>query len=118
MALKPNARDRIGKVTGSLMYYSASKASEAETNQAFLRCIGEATLEETYAMRLGSFVEPFLVSEYGRASGVTITRRQEEVPLTKLPDDVFATIDGINEREGVVTEFKFCSPHFTRDQIF
>lgn len=117
MALKPNARDHIGKVTSSLMYFVAGRATEEQTTQAYLRCIGELPpIEETYAMRLGSYVEPFLISEYERAAGVTIIRRQEEVPLAQLPDDCFATIDGMIG-DSVVTEFKFCGAHMSKEDI-
>jgi hypothetical protein len=119
MALKPNARSHIGKVHGTLMFFIAGKATPEQTNEAWLRNIGELPpIEETYAMRLGSYLEQFLVDEYERASGSTITRRQEEVPLAELPHDVFATIDGVDEALGAVTEFKFASPHFTRNEIF
>jgi hypothetical protein len=121
MALKENARDHLGKVTGSLMYYVAGKASEQDTNDAYLRCIGQLPpIEETYAMRAGSHMEPFMISEYERATGNMILWRQEEVPLAAHPDDVFATIDGMTriDDSNVVTEFKFLSPHMTKDQIF
>jgi hypothetical protein len=121
MALRADARDHIGKVTGSLMYYVAGKATQEQTIEAWRRSIGELPpIEETYAMRLGSFVEPFMVSEYERVAGVTIERRQEEVPLASMPDDVFATIDGgmIRDDGFVVTEFKFASPYMTRADIF
>lgn len=115
--LKVGARDRIGKVTGSLMYYVAGKATEAETNAAFARCIGTEPFEETYAMRLGSYVEPFLISEYERAAGCIVERRQEEVPLSSCPDDAFVTIDGMIGAD-VIAEFKFLSPYTTKNEIF
>lgn len=115
--LKPGARDHTGKVTGSLMWYVAGKASPEATNAAYLRCIGVGPpLEETYAMRLGSYVEPFLLSEYERAAGVTVVHRQAEVPLPGLEAYCFATIDGITS-DGVVTEFKFAGAHWTREGL-
>jgi hypothetical protein len=118
MALRADARDHIGKVTGSLMYYVAGKATQEQTIEAWRRSIGELPpMEETYAMRLGSFVEPFLISEFERATSFSVIRRQEEVPLASMPDDVFATIDGMLGN-GTVTEFKFCSPYMSKQDIF
>jgi hypothetical protein len=118
MALKANARDRIGCVTGSIMYAVAGKATEQETNEVFLRCIGELPpSESTYAMRLGSELEPFMIHEFEATAGVTIVRRQEEVPLAEYPRDVFVTIDGMIG-DSIVTEFKFLSPHMPKEQIF
>jgi len=122
--LKPGARDHTGKVTGSLMWYVAGKASPEATNLAFYRCIGSEPYDDTYAMRLGSHVEPFLISEYQRATGLTIVRRQEEVPLPGLEEHCFATIDGVIADEvawldgqGVITEFKFAGAHWTREGL-
>jgi hypothetical protein len=116
MVLRPGARNRVGKATGSLAYYIAGKASPEATNRAFLRCIGaEPQLEPTYAMRLGSFVEPFLIAEYERAARGVVDRRQEEVPYPLLPDDCFVTIDGMVG--SVVTEFKFAGSHMSREDL-
>lgn len=121
MALKPNARNHIGKVTGSIAYYIAGKATQEQTNEAWLRNIGELPpIEETYAMRLGSYLEPWMSDEYERATSCKIIRRQEEVPLASMPDDVFATIDGGMMRDDgfIVAEFKFLSPYMTKADIF
>lgn len=121
MALKANARDRIGRVTGSIMYWVAGKGTPEETNEVFLRCVGELPpIKDTYAMRLGAFVEPYLIKEWERASGLMVCMRQEEVSLPALPDDVFVTLDGMtcDGDNRIVTEFKFLSPFTTKDEIF
>jgi hypothetical protein len=69
-------------------------------------------------MRLGKYVEPFLIAEYERSTGCEVTRRQEEVSLPELPGDVFATIDGMISSQNTVVEMKFLAPYFNREQTF
>jgi len=120
MPLKPGARSHLAKVTGSLMYYVAGRATPEQTNEAYRRNIGELPpVEETYAMRLGSYLEPFMIGEWEKASGFTVMNRQEEILHPELPDDVFATVDGLVWSDGdlVITEFKFCGAHMSPADI-
>src|SRR4051812_37387021 len=114
------ASSRVGKITGTMMYYVMGGGTEEQQLDVYLRSIGELPpLESSYAMRAGLHMEPFISSEYERATGVKIARRQEQARLLDHPGHVYATIDGLYESgaERVITEIKFLSPYMQRADI-
>lgn len=108
-------RDRI---TAS----DAREIMNASTDAELLRIYQIKTCEiepdpENYAMRAGTAMEPVILNERMLETGELITRRQEIVDHPSI-DSFCCTLDGWEDSKRAVIEAKFCSPYFSRDEIF
>jgi hypothetical protein len=108
---------RIGKVTGSLVNVLMNAKSEAELIKAWLVKTGqEPPPPETWPMRIGTWMEPFILREREMQTGHAITRRGEIVdhPTVK---DVCVKLDGYREADNAIIEVKFLAPWRTREDF-
>jgi hypothetical protein len=108
---------RIGKFTGSLANAVMNARSEAELVKIWRQKVGlDPPIEETYAMRAGSHMEPFVLNELERVCGESITRRGEIVDHPTIAN-ICVKLDGYRVADDAIIECKFMSPWFDREQF-
>jgi hypothetical protein len=109
---------RIGKFTGSLANAVMNARSEAELVKVWRQKVGlDPPDPETYAMRAGSHMEPFILNECELLTGNAITRRGEIVdhPANK---NICVKLDGYRAADDAIIECKFLSAFFSREQFY
>jgi hypothetical protein len=109
---------RVGKFTGSLANAVMTARSEAELTQIWRQKVGiDPPIEETYAMRAGSHMEPFILNEVESVTGQKITRRGEIVdhPTNK---DICVKLDGYRAADDAIIECKFLGAWRTREDFY
>jgi predicted phage-related endonuclease len=108
---------RIGKFTGSLANAVMNARSEAELVKIWREKVGlDPPQPETYAMRAGSHMEPFILDELQQRTGQAITRRGEIVDHPSIAD-ICVKLDGFRATDDCVVECKFLGPWRTRDEF-
>lgn len=109
---------RKGKFTGSLAPPVMTTTSAAELNHlARVKAELEPPDPENYAMRLGSYMEPFMRRELELITEHPITRVGDIVDHPTVPN-ICVKLDGYRAFDDAVIEFKFLSPHRRRDEFF
>jgi len=118
MPLSPADEDyRVGKFTGSLANAVMNARSEAELVAIWRQKVGlDPPIVETYAMRAGSYMEPFILNEVERSTGLAITRRGEIVDHPTIPD-ICVKLDGFRAADNSTIECKFIAPWRERDEF-
>jgi YqaJ-like viral recombinase domain len=119
MALSKAEQDyRVGKFTGSLANAVMTAKSEDELIKIWRQKVGlDPPVEETYAMRAGTYMEPFILNELEVRSGNTITRRGEIVDHPEIAD-ICVKLDGYCRASDTVVEVKFLAPWRSRDEFY
>jgi hypothetical protein len=108
---------RTGKFTGSLAPLVMNARSEAELVKIWRQKVGlDPPDPENYAMRIGSFVEPFVLDESERKTGQAITRRGEIVDHPRN-NSICVKLDGFRECDSSVIETKFLSPWRNKEEF-
>jgi predicted phage-related endonuclease len=109
---------RRGKFTGSLAPKVMTLTDPAELNRlARIKAGLEPPDPETYQMRAGTHMEPFIKRELELLCGHPITRCGEIVDHPTIPD-VCCKLDGYRAFDDTVIEFKFLSAWSKRDEYF
>jgi hypothetical protein len=86
------------------------RGDEAALLKLYCEEIGETEREPpTYAMQLGSFIEPFLLDFQQTKTGHPITRRGEVIDHPTVPE-FCCTLDGYRAHDDAVVESKFLAP--------
>jgi len=90
---------------------------EAAILKLYREEIGESEREPpTYAMQLGSMIEPFILDYQQALTGHAITRRGEVVDHPTVPE-FCCTLDGYRSFDDAVIETKFLSPFRHREEF-
>jgi hypothetical protein len=111
-------RYRVGKFTGSLANAVMNATSEAELIKLWRQKVGiDPPIEETYAMRAGTYMEPFILNEVEARTGNKITRRGEIVDHPTVAD-ICTKLDGYRAADDSVIECKFLGAWRTRDEFY
>jgi hypothetical protein len=114
LTVEQQARRRF-KITASMLPI-LMHGDEAALLKLYCEEIGETEREPpTYAMQLGSHVEPFILDYWDAAHG-TITRRGEVIDHPAIPE-FCCTLDGYRAFDDAVIEVKFLSPFWHRDEF-
>jgi hypothetical protein len=109
---------RVGKFTGSLANAVMNAKSEAELVKIWRQKVGLDEPEpENYAMRAGSYMEPFILNEVERRTECAITRRGEIVDHPTVAD-ICVKLDGYRRADDAIIEVKFLAPWRTRDEYY
>lgn len=89
----------------------------AALNKLYCEEIGEAEREPpTYAMQLGSMIEPFMLDWLESSTGHPITRRGEVVDHPTVPE-FCCTLDGYRSFDDAIIENKFLAPFRHREEF-
>jgi YqaJ-like recombinase protein len=108
---------RVGKFTGSLANAVMTARSESELVKIWRQKVGlDPPDPETYAMRAGSHMEPFVLNEIERRTGQAITRRGEIVDHPTIAD-ICVKLDGFREADDSIVECKFIAPWRDREDF-
>jgi len=104
------------KITASMLPI-LMHGDEASILRLYREEMGELEREPpTYAMQLGSFVEPFMLDYLEAATGHAITRRGEVVDHPTIAE-FCCTLDGYRAHDDAIIENKFLSPFRTREEF-
>jgi YqaJ-like recombinase protein len=104
------------KVTASMLPI-LMHGDEAALLRLYCEEIGETEREPpTYAMQLGSHVEPFMLDYLEASTGHAITRRGEVVDHPTIPE-FCCTLDGYRSFDDAIIENKFLAPFQHREQF-
>jgi hypothetical protein len=117
--LTPAEQDyRRGKFTGSLAPPVMTLTDPAQLNRlARIKAELEPPDPETYQMRAGSHMEPFVVRELALQCGHPITRCGEIVDHPAI-SDICVKLDGYRAFDDSVVEIKFLSAWSKREDYF
>ena len=116
MALTAEQLERKAfKLSASMM--PIIMGTEAAITRLYREEIGESDREPpSYAMNLGSMIEPFILDHQQATTGHAITRRGEVIDHPTIPE-FCCTLDGYRAFDDAVIECKFLSP-FRRKEEF
>jgi hypothetical protein len=104
------------KITASMLPI-LMHGDEAALLRLYCEEIGEQEREPpTYAMQLGSWVEPFMLDYLEATTGQPITRRGEVIDHPTIPE-FCCTLDGYRAHDDAVIENKFLGSFQHREQF-
>jgi hypothetical protein len=107
---------QIGRFTGTSANV-VMHGGEAEWNQHYRMRAGiDPPLQQNWAMRAGSHMEPLILDWFAEQTQHPITRRGEVVFHPEIAD-VCAKLDGYCAPLDAIIEVKFLSPHRPREEF-
>jgi hypothetical protein len=107
---------REGRITAS-MAPTIMEGKEDRLMELYLRLTGQAPeLEQTWPMKLGSFLETFIIDHHETKTGLPLTERGTFVPHPTR-DLVSSTLDCYRATDDTVIDAKVCNNHQPIDEI-